>query len=303
MKSPPTATSYRSTAPARALWGGLLSCACAVLLAPDLPAQRTVADATVAAREAALARRRDVPRRANGGSGSPADSRTPAPNFAPAADSALRAAQIDLLELPPLDDLLAEAANTAPQRREIAIAQAQALADERIWRLADYDLLTLQGVAIAGRRDVFAVNTDGTVYVPTASVVDNLNTQAMVSVRVNPISFFQNAREREKRRLEHDRLAAVGEEGAREVAEGIIYAHSMARKSLDVMDTRASALALVESRADLAEQQFRSGAMTLADYAEYQSKAADMAAKFEDARGDFRLYYRMLMARVYGTVP
>ena len=77
----------------------------------------------------------------------------------------------------------------------------------------------------------------------------------------------------------------------------------MAQKSLDMMDLRAEAMEAVLARADLAERLFRQGAMTLSEYTEFQSKASDMSAKFHDARGDFRLYYHMLMERVYGKIP
>ena len=288
MERPQIPVERLSTRAGRGLSARLGALALALASAAPLAAQSTIADATADARLAAAARRTTVPARAR---------------LAPRADSLLAEAQADLLGLPPLGDLLAAAAATAPHNRQIALAQAQEVAREQGWRLADFDLVTFQAVGITGRRDVFAVNTDGSVFVPTASTVDNLNMQASVSLKVNPVSFFQNAKQREVRQLERDRLEAVREEGARSVAEGVIYAYNMAQKSLDVMDARAGALRLVESRAELAEQLFRQGAMTLADYAEFQSKAADMAAKFSDSRGDFRLYYQTLMARVYGELP
>ena len=212
-------------------------------------------------------------------------------------------AQGQLLRLPPLQDLLKVALQSTPQARKIEIAKQQEREREKLWKLANYDFLTFQGAAIAGRRDVFAVNTDGSVYVPTASVVDNMNAQGSVSIKLSPVSFFQNGKQKQIIRLERDRLDAEREILERDVAEGIIYAYNMAQKSLDLMDARSEAMESVSTRAELAERLFRDGAMTLSEYAEFQSKASDMKAKFQDARGDFRLYYQLLMERVYGKVP
>ena len=220
-----------------------------------------------------------------------------------AVDAQLLSARGELLTLPPLRDLLEIATSTTPQARKIALAQAQEAERAKLWKLANWDVVSLQALAIGGRRDVFAINTDGSVYVPNASVVDNTNLQASLLLKVSPVSFFQNRRQVEVTRLERERLAAEGEAVRRDVAEGVIYAYNMAQKSLDLMDARATAHHAVEARAELAERQFRQGAMSLAEYAEFQSKASDMAAKFQDARGDFRLYYQLLMERVYGRVP
>jgi len=209
----------------------------------------------------------------------------------------------ELMELPPLRDLLQVATQTTPDVRAIDVAKEQERVREKLWKLSNWDLVSFLGVGIVGRRDVFAVNTDGTVYVPTASVVDNMNTQGSVSIKVNPVSFLQNGKQAQLARLERERLDAVRETRQRDVAEGVIHAHSMAQKSLALMDARAEAYYAVAARAELAEQLFRQGAMTLSEYTEFQSKASDMAAKFQDARGDFRLYYNLLMERVYGKLP
>ena len=209
----------------------------------------------------------------------------------------------ELMRLPPLKDLLKIALQSAPGSKQIDITQQQEREREKLWKLAQADILTLQGVAIAGRRDVFAVNTDGTVFVPTASVVDNLNTQASIGVRINPISFFQSRRQVQIAKLEGARLEVEREIGGRAISEGVIFAYDMAQKSLELMDLRAEAMEAVTARADLAERLFRQGAMTLTEFTEFQSKASDMSAKFYDARGDFRLYYHMLMERVYGKIP
>ena len=215
----------------------------------------------------------------------------------------LNEAKGELMRLPPLKDMLKIAVQTAPRSRQIDITQQQEREREKLWKLAQLDVLTFQGVAIAGRRDVFAVNSDGTVFVPTASVVDNLNTQGSVGIKINPISFLQSRRQVQIAKLEGQRLEVERDLIARDVAEGVIYAYNMAQKSLDMMDLRAEAMEAVLARADLAERLFRQGAMTLSEYTEFQSKSSDMSAKFHDARGDFRLYYHMLMERVYGKIP
>ncbi len=220
-----------------------------------------------------------------------------------AARDELIEAKGELMRLPPLKDMLKVAIQTAPKSRQIDITQQQEREREKLWKLAQLDVLTFQGVAIAGRRDVFAVNTDGTVYVPTASVVDNLNTQGSVSVKLSPISFFQSRRQVQIAKLEGERLEVERDLISRDVAEGVIYAYNMAQKSLEMMDLRAEAMEAVLARAELAERLFKQGAMTLTEYTEFQSKASDMTAKFYDARGDFRLYYHMLMERVYGKIP
>jgi len=61
----------------------------------------------------------------------------------------------ELMRLPPLQDLLKIAIQTAPRNRQIDIAKQQEKEREKLWKLAQMDILTLQGVAIAGRRDVF----------------------------------------------------------------------------------------------------------------------------------------------------
>jgi len=209
----------------------------------------------------------------------------------------------ELMRLPPLKDMLKIAIQSAPKSRQIEIVQQQEREREKLWKLAQMDILTFQGVAIAGRQDVFAVNTDGTVYVPKASVVDNLNTQGSVSLKLNPISFFQSKRQVQIAKLEGERLEVEKDLIARDVAEGVINAYNMAQKSLEMMDLRAEAMEAVLARTELAERLFRQGAMSLSEYADYQAKSSDMAAKFYDARGDFRLYYHMLMERVYGKIP
>ena len=215
----------------------------------------------------------------------------------------LNEAKGELMRLPPLKDMLKIAVQTAPRSRQIDITQQQEREREKLWKLAQLDVLTLSGVAIAGRRDVFAVNSDGTVFVPTASVVDNLNTQGSFGIKINPVSFLQSRRQVQIAKLEGQRLEVERDLIASEVSEGVIFAYNMAQKSLDMMDLRAEAMEVVLARADLAERLFRQGAMTLSEYTEFQSKSSDMSAKFHDARGDFRLYYHMLMERVYGKIP
>jgi len=139
--------------------------------------------------------------------------------------------------------------------------------------------------------------------VPTAAVVDNLNMQGSVGVKINPISFLKSRREAEIARLEGERLEAQKDLIGRDVAEGVIFAYNSAQKALDMMDLRAEAMEAVLARAELAERLFRQGAMTLTEYTEYQTGASDMSAKFQDARGNFRLYYHLLMERVYGKIP
>lgn len=215
----------------------------------------------------------------------------------------LNEAKGELMRLPPLKDMLKIAIQSAPRSRQIGISQQQQREEEKLWKLSQLDILTFQGVALAGRRDVFSVNSDGTVFVPNATVVDNVNFQGSVGLRLSPITFLKSRRQAEIARLESDRLGVELDLIARDVAEGVIYAYNMAQKSLDMMDLRAEAMEAVSARAELAERLFRQGAMTLSEYTEFQSKSSDMAAKFHDARGDFRLYYHMLMERVYGKIP
>lgn len=222
---------------------------------------------------------------------------------AKAAEEQLIEAATELLTLPPLKDLLRIASNSNPLSRKFDAAKEKEVVREKLWKLANYDVLTFQSVYLAGRRDVFAINTDGSVYVPTASVVDNLNMQGSIALRINPMSFFLNKKQAEISVVEQKRLSAEQESISRDIAEGVIYAYNMAQKSLEMMDARSEALQLVNSRAELAEQMFRNGSMTLSEYAEFQSKASDMDAKFRDAKGDFRLYYQLLMERVYGKLP
>ena len=164
-------------------------------------------------------------------------------------------------------------------------------------------VLTFQGIGLAGRQDVFAVNTDGTVYVPQASVVDKFNMQGSLSLKLNPISFLQSRRQVQIAKLEGERLEVERNLIEREVAEGVIYVYNMAQKSLDMMDLYAESMEAVSARAELAERLFRQGAMTLSEYTEFQSKSSDMNAKFHGARNDFRYYYQVLMERVYGKIP
>lgn len=209
----------------------------------------------------------------------------------------------ELMRLPPLKDMLKVAVQSAPKSRQIDIAQQQEKEREKLWKLAQVDILTFQGAAIAGRRDIFSVNSDGTVFVPNATVVDNLDFQGSVGLKLNPISFLKSRRQVEMASLEGQRLEAEKDLIANEVKEGVIYAYNMAQKSLDMMDLRAEAMEVVTARAELAERLFRQGGMSLSEYTEFQSKSSDMTVKFHDARGDFRLYYHLLMERVYGKIP
>jgi len=207
------------------------------------------------------------------------------------------------MRLPPLKDLLKIAMQAAPENRQIKITQQQEKEREKLWRLSQIDFLTLQGAAIAGRRDIFSVNSDGTVFVPNATVVDNLSFQGTVGLRVNPINIFKGRRQVEIAKLEGKRLEIELDLIGQQVMEGVIFAYNNAQKSIELMDIRAEAMEVVLARTELAERLFRQGAMTLTEYTEFQSKAADISSKFYDARGDFRLYYHMLMARVYGKIP
>ena len=218
-------------------------------------------------------------------------------------DDELVNAHGELMRLPPLKDLLEIALRSAPENRKYDIAQEKEEVRKKLWRLANWDVGSVQLLGLTGRRDVFGVNTDGTVYVPTASVVDNMNTQASVFFKISPVSFFQHKRQVEILTLEQKRIDVEREITSRTTAEGVIYAYNMAQKSLDIMDARAEAVRLVGARAELAEKLFRQGAMSLVEYTEFQSAAAELTAKFQDSRGDFRLYYLMLMERVYGKIP
>jgi len=118
----------------------------------------------------------------------------------------LNEAKGELMRLPPLKDLLKIAMQAAPENRQIKITQQQEKEREKLWRLSQIDFLTLQGAAIAGRRDIFSVNSDGTVFVPNATVVDNLSFQGTVGLRVNPINIFKGRRQVEIAKLEGKRL-------------------------------------------------------------------------------------------------
>lgn len=215
----------------------------------------------------------------------------------------LNEARASLMQLPELKDLIKIAIQRSNPSRKYAVMKQQEKQRQKKWQLSNWDFLSVQGAAVAGRRDVFAINSDGTVVIPSASVADNMNVQASVSFKINPLKIFMNKKQIEIIKLERELLDVEEEKANSSITEGVVFAYKMTKKKLEQMDAISESLLLVQSRAKLAELEFRQGSMKLADYTEFHTKMTDLKVKFIDARGDFRLYYATLMERVYGKIP
>ena len=209
----------------------------------------------------------------------------------------------ELMRLPPLASLIELARKNAVESRSLDIAVEQEHLRAKMARLRSLDVVTVQGAGVVGRRDVFAINSDGTVNTAAAALIDNTQLQGAISLRVNPMQVLINRKAATVSELEADRLRVQKEAVGRGIAEGVTQLYDLAQKSLDLMDVRAQAAELNATTAELAARLFEQGAMTLGDYAQVANDSFEAAAKFEDARGDFRLYYQMLMTRVYGELP
>lgn len=222
---------------------------------------------------------------------------------APATQLQLLEAQGELMRLPPLATLIATAQKNATGARSIDLVMQQEGIRAQMAKLRSFDVLGIQGVAIAGRRDVFAVNSDGSISTPSAALIDNTNVQGSIGLRFSPMQFLINRKAQEMARVETERLLLQREGSDREIAEGVTQLYNMAQKSLDLMDLRADGAEIMTTNAEMAKRLFQQGGITLHDYSEITNKAIEATAKFQDARGDFRMYYQMLMTRVYGKLP
>lgn len=149
---------------------------------------------------------------------------------------ALADARGELMRLPPLQDLLKVASKTAPRLRTLDLAQQKEDVRASLWQLENWNVLNVQGAAIAGRRDIFSVNSDGQVYVPRATVVDNVTLNGAIALKVNPVTFLKSKRQVEILALE--RLGSERDVVLRDVAEGVIYTYNMGQKAIDLMDVR-----------------------------------------------------------------
>ena len=213
------------------------------------------------------------------------------------------AARGDLMQLPSLNDLIDLARELSPQQKFLDKGIAMQAEKLKIHKWADYKPLSFNADAFRGNLDVYTVNADGLGQRPSAAVQDRTNYQAAVTIRLLPANIFVNKANRNLARLEAERIALLADQTAQNTAGEIAYLHGQVTKAIDLMDLFAESAEVSAANAAMGERLFRDGAMTLADYSAVATAAVESAAKFENARGEFRLYYQMLMTKVYGRVP
>ena len=215
----------------------------------------------------------------------------------------MQEAHSQMMQLPPLRDLIAAAEQQAPNLKQMGNLIEQEKEKLKISKLRAWDVGVLQGSYIIGRGDIFSLNTDGGVIVPSASVIDNVNLQGIVGLRISPSMILQNRRQAEINRLEIERLSMISEENAQTVAAQVVDLYNLTQAALDELDVRAEVYQAVMARTELAEGLFRQGSMTLQEYAEIEARTAEAASRFFAAKGQFSRYFQALMVRVYGKRP
>lgn len=218
-------------------------------------------------------------------------------------DGELIEAAGDLMRLPPLKELLAIAERNSPETAQLTAIREKEKNRQAFFRIANWDLVEFNAIGFAGRQDIFSVTSDGTVFAPTAAVLDRFSGQASVALKWRPTDILQNRAQARISKFEMEALEAQMEMRRRNTAEGVITAYNQASISLDVMMAHADAYGAIRARSELASRLFEQGAMSMVDYAEMHAKTADMAVKYAKARGDFNAAYQLLMERVYGRIP
>ena len=212
-------------------------------------------------------------------------------------------AHVEMMRIPPLNDLIDLARQRSPQQKFLEKAIAVERERLKIHQWADLKPLSINADAFRGNLDVFTVNSDGDILRPSAAVQDRTNYQAAVTLRLLPANLWVNKANRRIAQLEAERIGLLAEQTAMNTAGEIAYLHGQVTKALELMDLFAESAEIARTNAEMGERLFRDGAMTLADYSAVTSAAVESAAKFDNARGEFRLYYQMLMTKVYGRVP
>ena len=212
-------------------------------------------------------------------------------------------AHLEMTRIPPLNDLIDLARERSPQQAFLDKAIAVERERLKIHKWADFKPLSVNADAFRGNLDVFTVNSDGDVLRPSAAVQDRTNYQAAVTLRLLPANLFVNKANRRIAELEAERIGLLAEQTAMNTAGEIAYLHGQVTKALELMDLFAESAEIARTNAQMGERLFRDGAMTLADYSAVSSAAVESSAKFDNARGEFRLYFQMLMIKVYGRVP
>ena len=228
----------------------------------------------------------------------------PPSTAAPASPADLvNEARGDLMRLPPLNELIDLSRKLSPQQKFLAKAIEVEYERKKIHTWADFKPLSINADAFVGNQDIFSVNSDGVLQRPLASVQNRTNTQAAVTIRVLPANIWVNKANRRIAELEAERIALLADQTAQNTAGEIAYLHGQTEKSLDLMDLFAESTEVSKANAEMGQRLFEQGAMTLADYSAVATAAVEASAKFNNARGEFRLYYQMLMTKVYGRVP
>lgn len=213
-------------------------------------------------------------------------------------------ARADMLQLPALNDLIDLAERLSPQQAFLAKAIEVEAERRKIHKWADFKPLSINADAFRGNLDVFTINSDGDGGIrPAAAVQDRTNYQAAVTLRLLPANLFVNKSNRRIAELEAERIQLLADQTAMNTAGEIAYLHGQTTKAIDLMDLFAESTEISQANAEMGKRLFRDGAMTLADYSAVTTASVEATAKFENARGDFRLYYQMLMTKVYGRVP
>ncbi len=219
----------------------------------------------------------------------------------PAAD--LAEARGDMMRLPDLNDLIDLARKLSPNQKFLEKAAEIEAEKRKIFRYADFKPLSVNADAFRGNQDVFSLNSDGVLIRPSATVQNRTNTQAAVTLRLIPADILINKANRRIHEIERERMAHLADQGAQAAAGEIAYLHGMTEKALDLMDLFAESAELMQTNAEMGKRLYQQGAMTLADYSAVVTSAVESGAKFENAKGEFRLYFQMLMTKVYGRVP
>ncbi len=208
-----------------------------------------------------------------------------------------------MMRLPKLNDLIDIARKLSPNQKFLEKAAEIEQQKRKMFALADFKPLSINADAFRGNQDVFSLNSDGALIRPSATTQNRTNIQAAVTLRLIPADIFINKVNRRIHEIEVERMALLADQGAQANAGEIAYLHGMTEKGLDLMDLFAESAEVMQTNAEMGKRLYQQGAMTLADYSAVQTSAIESAAKFENAKGDFRLYYQMLMTKVYGRVP
>ncbi len=209
----------------------------------------------------------------------------------------------EMMRLPALNDLIDVARKLSPNQKYLDKAAEIEQQKRKIFALADYKPLSINADAFRGNQDVFSLNSDGGLIRPSATVQNRTNTQASVTLRLIPADIFINKANRRIHEIEIERMSLLADQNAQTYAGEIAYLHGMTEKALDLMDLFAEGAEVMLTNAEMGKRLYQQGAMTLADYSGVLTSSVEATAKFENAKGEFRLYYQMLMTKVYGRVP